>query len=179
MDCANLWKQNGKVWNNVTVWIAINPAARFQFHVFFFFFFFFLHVNSNFTWVHCAKDKIHYLHTVYILKNIKNRSYSTIYTFKNYFVTVLSVFSFQFSISVIINSVQTDSLYHTHQKGRKKMTYGFVCFWAGSKDWEWDRVQYRSFFYFEKPVQIIWLTMWRLLMPVFAFIKVWHRVMAM
>ena len=117
--------------------------------------------------------------TVYILKNIKNRSHGTIYTFKNYFVTILSIFSFQFSISVIINSVQTDSLYHTHQRGRKKMTYGFVCFWAGSKDWEWDRVQYRSFFFFEKPVQIIWLTMWRLLMPVFAFIKVWHRVMAM
>ena len=86
--------------------------------------------------------------TVYILKNIKNRSHGTIYTFKNYFVTILSIFSFQFSISVIINSVQTDSLYHTHQKGRKKMTYGFVCFWAGSKDWEWDRVQYRSFFFF-------------------------------
>ena len=139
MDCANLWKQNGKVWNNVTVWIAINPAARFQFHVFFFFFFFFF----SYTWtvtshgfiVQGTKFTIYALFiTVYILKNIKNRSHGTIYTFKNYFITVLLVFSFQFSISVIINSVQTDSLYHTHQKGRKKW-HGFVCLWAGSKDW--------------------------------------------
>ena len=32
--------------------------------------------------------------TVYILKNIKNESYGTIYTFKNYFTTVFSVFNF-------------------------------------------------------------------------------------
>ena len=34
--------------------------------------------------------------TVHALKNIKNESHDTIYTFKNYFVTVLSIFSFQF-----------------------------------------------------------------------------------
>ena len=66
-------------------------------------FFFPLHVNSNITWVHCTGDKNHYLctvhhclHIVHALKNIKNESHGTIYTFKNYFVTVLSVFSFQF-----------------------------------------------------------------------------------
>ena len=32
--------------------------------------------------------------TVHALKNIKNGSHSTIHTFKNYFATVLSVFSF-------------------------------------------------------------------------------------
>ena len=32
--------------------------------------------------------------TVLALKNIKNGSYYTIHTFKNYFITVLSVFSF-------------------------------------------------------------------------------------
>ena len=37
---------------------------------------------------HCA-------YTVHVLKNIKNGSHDTIYTFKNYFATVFSVFSFQ------------------------------------------------------------------------------------
>ena len=32
--------------------------------------------------------------TVYVFKNIKNGSYDTIYIFKNYFVTVFSVFNF-------------------------------------------------------------------------------------
>ena len=40
---------------------------------------------------HCA-------HTVHVLKNIKNGSHNTIYTFKYYFATVFSVFSFQFSV---------------------------------------------------------------------------------
>ena len=69
---------------------------HFTFHVFLFFFFFFfsLRVNINLTWVtvhHCS-------YTVHVLKNIKNGSHDTIYTFKNYFATVLSVFSFQFSV---------------------------------------------------------------------------------
>ena len=40
---------------------------------------------------HCA-------YTVHVLKNIKNGSHDTIYTFKNYFAAVFSVFSFQFSV---------------------------------------------------------------------------------
>ena len=52
-----------------------------------FFFFFFLCMNSNRTWIYCSR-------TIHVLKNIKNRSFDTIYTFKNYFVTVLSVFNF-------------------------------------------------------------------------------------
>ena len=35
----------------------------------------------------------HRAYTVYVLKNIKNGSRDTIYTFKNYFATVFSVFS--------------------------------------------------------------------------------------
>ena len=42
-------------------------------------------VNTLFTY--CAD-------TVHVLKNIKNGSHGTIYTFKNYFATVFSVFSF-------------------------------------------------------------------------------------
>ena len=48
----------------------------------------------------------HCVYTVYVLKNIKNRSHDTIYTFKNYFVAVFSVFSFQFSAT--ISSIQMD-----------------------------------------------------------------------
>ena len=59
------------------------------------FFFFFLHMNSNFTWVYCLHYVHHCLCTVYTLKNIKNGSHDIIYTFKNYFAIVFSVFSFQ------------------------------------------------------------------------------------
>ena len=34
--------------------------------------------------------------TVHSTKNIKNGSHGAIHTFKNYFATVLSIFSFQF-----------------------------------------------------------------------------------
>ena len=37
-------------------------------------------------------------YTIHVLKNIKNESHDTIYTFKYYFATVFSVFSFQFSV---------------------------------------------------------------------------------
>ena len=47
-------------------------------------------------------------YTVHVLKNIKNGSHGTIYTFKNYFATVFSVFSFQFSVSATISSIQMD-----------------------------------------------------------------------
>ena len=82
----------------VAVWA---PRPRFLLHVFCFFFFFpafvdfgrqillFITVYALFT--HCV-------YTVHVLKNIKNRSHDTIYTFKYYFVIVFSVFSFQFSI---------------------------------------------------------------------------------
>ena len=46
--------------------------------------------------------------TVHVFKNIKNWSYGTIHTFKNYFATVFLVFRFQFSVSITISSIQTD-----------------------------------------------------------------------
>ena len=81
------------------VWGGRLRILRFQI---FFFFFFVLHVNSNsyrFTvqekiTVHILFITVHSI--VHALKNIKNESYGTIYIFKNYFVTVLSVFSFMF-----------------------------------------------------------------------------------
>ena len=39
---------------------------------------------------------IYHIYTVFVLKNIKNRSYSIIYIFINYFVTMFLIFSFQF-----------------------------------------------------------------------------------
>ena len=75
----------------VSVWIEINATFSFPR---FFFFFLFLCMNSNLAWVHCLHTVYHCLYTVYILKNIKNGSHGIINTFKNYFATVLSVFSF-------------------------------------------------------------------------------------
>ena len=76
----------------MTVCIPRFAASTFS-AFFFFFFFFFLRVNSNLTWVHCSRTVYHCSCTVHVLKNIKNESHDTIYTFKNYFATVFSVFS--------------------------------------------------------------------------------------
>ena len=78
--------------NIVSVWIVFNLA--FSFSRFAFSFLFFLHVNSNFIWIYCLRTVYHYSYIVYALKNIKNGSHDTIHAFKNYFATVLSVFSF-------------------------------------------------------------------------------------
>jgi len=57
--------------------------------------------------LHCAGDIVHALFTspktTLFKKNIKNGSHSTIYTFKNYFATVFSVFS-------KISCIQTDAI---------------------------------------------------------------------
>ena len=84
------------------------PRPRFHLHVFCFFFFlpaFFdfgrqilLLWTVYILFTHCA-------YTVHVLKNIKNGSHNTIYTFKYYFATVFSVFSFQFLAT--ISSIQT------------------------------------------------------------------------
>ena len=63
-------------------------------------------ISHGFT-VYVLFNTVHTLfNTVHVLKNIKNRSHDTIYTFKNYFATVFSVFSFKFSAT--ISSIQTD-----------------------------------------------------------------------
>ena len=78
-------------------------ASTFSASRFLLFFFFFLPAFVDFgrqilllwtvyaLFTHCA-------YTVHVLKNIKNGSHDTIYTFKYYFATVFSVFSFQFSV---------------------------------------------------------------------------------
>ena len=107
----------------VPIWIqrfSLYLAVRLPLFSFFFFFFFthfregetkFTVYETNVT-VHAlfwyCLCTVHGTHSYFIQKNIKNGSHSTIYTFKNYFVTVFSVFSFQFSISATISSIQTD-----------------------------------------------------------------------
>ena len=74
-------------------------------------FFFSLHVNSKLIWftVQGTKITVYILFinvhsTVHELKNIKNGSHGTIHTFKNYFVTVLLIFSFQFLVFSFSNN---------------------------------------------------------------------------
>ena len=86
----------------------MGSASTFISSCFFFFFFFFAFVDFGrqflLLWTvytlftHCA-------YTIHVLKNIKNGSRDTIYTFIYYFTTVFSVFSFQFSAT--ISSIQT------------------------------------------------------------------------
>ena len=85
----------------------LNPASRFPFLSFVFSFFFaftrlreqnLLFMRQILLFTHCS-SKVH------TLKNIKDGSHGTIYTFKNYFATV-------FSVSATINSIQTDPYYH-------------------------------------------------------------------
>ena len=51
-----------------------------------------LYMGQKSLFMHCLLNS-----TVHVLKNIKNGSHGTIHTFKNYFVIVISVFSFNFS----------------------------------------------------------------------------------
>ena len=73
-----------------------------------FFFFLLLHMNSNITWFSYVGDKntVHALF-MYCFRTVHG-SHDTIHTFKNYFATMFLVFSFQFSVSAIINSIQTN-----------------------------------------------------------------------
>ena len=95
----------------MTVWIVMNPAACFSFTFSLFFFSCAWSITSHGFTVQGTKITIHALFiTVHALKNIKNGSHDTIHTFKNYFATVLSVFSFQFLVSATISSIQTDPI---------------------------------------------------------------------
>ena len=62
-------------------------------------------------WIHCAEDKVHCSWDPQPLysekKKIKNESHGTIHTFKNYFVTVFSIFS-------KISGIQTHPNSHFH-----------------------------------------------------------------
>ena len=103
-------KMNSSKWIQEAVWFKLKAASTF--YVFWFFSFFFLCMNNKITWFYCAGDKKHclYVHVVfmYCLYTVYG-SHNTINIFKNYFALVFLVFSFQFSVSAIISSIQTDS----------------------------------------------------------------------
>ena len=105
--------QQNKLYLNrpsVPIWIGLIARLHFEFHVSFSFFLFFsTHMNSNcivhahgFT-VQETKYTVHAPFTycswdpqpLYAEKIFKNGSHGTIHTFKNYFVTVFLIFSFQ------------------------------------------------------------------------------------
>ena len=84
----------------MTVWFAMKPTSTFLLHVFLFFFFLFFQ-PAIVDFVNC-KQCICVLFTapqITLFSNflIKNGSHNTIYTFKNYFVTMFSVSVFSFS----------------------------------------------------------------------------------
>ena len=92
--CSHMEKRVfSKATNNhrtITMWVfGLCLFLRFQFHVLLFFFFLGAWtVTSHVFTIHAL------FITVHALKNIKNGPHDTIHAFKNYFVTVLSVFSF-------------------------------------------------------------------------------------
>ena len=77
------------------IWARRFVRPRFTFFFFFFFWPAFVDFwETNFT-VMNSKFTVHVLcYTIHVLKNIKNGFHNTIYTFKNYFATVFSVFNF-------------------------------------------------------------------------------------
>ena len=96
--------------NNMSVWIEMIVAFSVSCFPFLFFSCTWTVTSHGFT-VHALFITVHSLFiTVHVLKNIKNGSYSTIHTFKNYFASVLSVFSFQFLVSTTISLIQTDPI---------------------------------------------------------------------
>ena len=89
--------------NNMSVWIEMIVAFSVSCFPFLFFSCAWTVTSHGFT--------VHALFiTVHVLKNIKNGSHGTIHTFKNYFTSVLSVFSFQFLVSTTISLIQTDPI---------------------------------------------------------------------
>ena len=94
-----------------------NPCLRFRP---FFFFFFSQCMNSNITWIYCAGDKKHCSCTVH-------GSHGTIHTFKNYIVTVFSVFSFLFQQKKVVSKrILSSPRFFT-----LKLVY-FICFFRSS-----------------------------------------------
>ena len=82
----------------MTVWFAMKPMSTFFPHVFLFFFFF---QPTIVDFVNCEQCicVLFTIPQIILFSNffIKNGSHNTIYTFKNYFVTVFSVLVFNFS----------------------------------------------------------------------------------
>ena len=74
--------------------ICLDPRSRFHVHVFSFFFFFFTRFLHFETIIIVHALFMEPTITLFRKKNIKNGLHGTIYIFKNYFVTVFSVFNF-------------------------------------------------------------------------------------
>ena len=114
--CSHVEKRVfSKATNNhrtITMWVfGLCLYLRFQFHALLFFFLFGAWTVTSHVFI------VHALFiTVHTLKNIKNWSHDIIHIFKNYFATILSVFSFQFSVSATISSIQTDPIAFFHNK---------------------------------------------------------------
>ena len=83
--------------------VRLGSASAFFSSHFLLFFLFFARICWLWETIFTVMNSVY---TVYVLKNIKNGYHDTIYTFKNYFATVFSIFSFKFSAT--INSIQTD-----------------------------------------------------------------------
>ena len=106
-----------------------------MFSFFFSFFLFFIHAFQG-DKIYCLQLQqyclrtVHGTHSHFIQnKNIKNRSHGTINTFKNYFAIVFSIFSFQFSVSTKISSIQTAPIYNqcpTHRLMLGSKDVGFM-----------------------------------------------------
>ena len=102
--------QNAKCWIFICIQTDTKPLFGFTFHhvcvLFFFFFFFFFHVfleewtvaaNVDFFSEQCIRALFTDPQISFFINFfIKNGSHGTIYTFKNYFTTVISAISFQF-----------------------------------------------------------------------------------
>ena len=126
------------------VWIQLKLRLRFLDHVSFFFFLFLFLVFTRFgvmrlLFMYCLLNSSHkcwlfhskqYIHALFmdpqilLFSNffIKNGFHGTIYTFKNYFTTVFSVFSFQFQQ----NKLCPDKLWTIFWS-----KYEATCLWLG------------------------------------------------
>ena len=92
--CSGGWG-GGLKWGLLSM--CLDPAVCFKIWRFVFcfvLFLFFFAVVSAFTRQSALLSTVHGTQPFYLEKNIKNGSYGTIHTFKNYFVTMFLVFSF-------------------------------------------------------------------------------------
>ena len=102
------WTKQSRTREIVTVWIrplaytfSFQRVSALFFFIFFFSFSFFFFFGSRTCWLFVREQCIRALFTDLQISFfnhlfIKNGSHDTIHTFKNYFTTVFSVFSFQF-----------------------------------------------------------------------------------
>ena len=107
MISSNIFNENIQDSNLPLLLLGLDSTFAFYVCVFSFFSFF----KNRFCWLFNFEQCIHILFTnpqisLFSYFFIKNGSHGTIYTFKNYFAIVFSVFSFS-----KINSIQTDSKY--------------------------------------------------------------------